>query len=66
MTNYDYIKNISLEKLGHYLCDKMDSVTIGNYCGCEICPVNDKYCRIGAGTGKNGFIEWLKEEHKDK
>lgn len=64
MTNYEYIKNISLEKLGHFLCDSMDEIEINGYCGCEICPVNDEYCRIGADLSKNGFIEWLKEERK--
>ena len=61
MTNYEYIKNISLEKLGHYLCDKMDDVEAKGYSGCEICPVYG-CCRIE--LDENGFINWLKEEYK--
>ena len=58
MTRYEYIKNIGLDKLAHYLCDQMDNVEVDGRYGCEICPV-EELCFIGS---RNGFVEWLKQE----
>ena len=51
MTNYEWLKSMSVEELGHELCRISE---------CERCPVSDK-CELG----KNGYITWLKEENKD-
>ena len=52
MTNETWIKSLPAEELGHELC---------RLCDCGRCPVQKK-CR----RGKNGFITWLKEKHKDE
>lgn len=53
MTNFEEIKELTLEQLAIKLCNL--------YCGdCKHCPV-EKQCSVGC----NGFIPWLKEEAKE-
>ena len=56
MNNFEWLKNQEdLERLGHELCDLQDKLADS----CGTCPVNH-FCSYG----RNGFIEWLKQEHK--
>lgn len=57
MNNYEYLKNITIEQMGHFLCESMDYQTEGH--PCDRCPMHDK-CRLGL----NGWLDWLKEEKK--
>ena len=53
MDNYTYITTAGdLEAVGHELCDLQED--------CQYCPVRER-CIPGY---VNGFIEWLKEEHR--
>lgn len=52
MTNYEWVKSMPVEELGHELCRLSD---------CGRCPVSE-ICE----RGKNGYITWLKEKHKDE
>lgn len=60
MNRYEYMKNINIEQLGHFLCDSMDDLTEGH--PCEHCPVNNICC--AAEFMGNGWLNWLKGEHK--
>ena len=51
MTNEEYIKKADSEKLSQLLCWMSD---------CLRCKVSD-HCKMA----KNGYMQWLKEEHKD-
>lgn len=59
MDNYTYLKSLSLEDMGHFLCYNTESQTKDEFYPCEICPMNDK-CQAGS----NGWITWLREEKK--
>ena len=60
MTNYEHIKELDIEQLGHFLCNSMDELVEG-YC-CEHCPVRD-HCHADELQG-NGWLNWLKEVKK--
>lgn len=53
MTNYEKIKEMTLEELGDFLCDFVD-VKVGD---CDECPAQE-YCRKGC----NGFKGWLEQD----
>lgn len=59
MTNYEYLKNIGIEKLSHFLCEETEHETINSFpkddC-CEHCPV-----KVRCFPGHNGWLSWLKE-----
>jgi len=57
MNKYEYMKNINIEQMGHFLCDAMEDSE--DDFPCERCPMNGK-----CTEGINGWVEWLKEEHK--
>ena len=59
MSNYDVLKNMTVEELGHFFCNTMEIIgenTTSGLC-CSICPV-ENICM----KGKNGFITWLEKE----
>lgn len=62
MTNYEYMKSITIEQLGHFLCNSMDDATVKGNTSCDICPMWSK-CHAEAFSG-NGWFYWLKEEKK--
>lgn len=55
MTNFEVIKELTLEQLATKLCNLYQDAD-----DCHKCPVA-AYCRVG----RNGFIPWLKEEAKE-
>lgn len=60
MNNYEYLKNINIEQMGHFLCSQMDEVSDrDDYFPCECCPMREK-----CDAGQNGWLQWLKEEKK--
>lgn len=62
MNNYDSIKSMSLEEVGHYLCEQMDYVAPGDNSGCDICPMWPM-CNV-SDLNDNGWTKWLKEAKK--
>lgn len=61
MTKYEYLKNTTFENAAKFLCELVQDVDMdGNITDlCERCPAT-RYCY----SGHNGFIDWLKEDHK--
>ena len=62
MTNYEYLKNVNIEQLSHFLCDETDLETFNSFPdddACDRCPVNGRCI-----PGRNGWLSWLKEEKK--
>lgn len=59
MNNYEYMKNINIEQLSHFLCEAMEYLSEEEYYPCDRCPMHDR-CREGA----NGWLDWLREERK--
>ena len=57
MTNYEHIKELDIEQLGHFLCDSMDD--LGSDYPCDHCPMNYKCV-----DGVNGWFAWMSEEKK--
>lgn len=57
MTNYEKIKEMTLEELATFLCNSFDEA----FNNCEECPARE-YCRKGC----NGFKVWLESEAKDE
>lgn len=55
MTNFEVIKELTLEQLATKLCNLYQDAD-----DCHKCPVAE-YCR----SGRTGFIPWLKEEAKE-
>lgn len=60
MNNYDSIKNMSLEDVGHYLCEAMDYAAPLDKSGCDVCPMWS-ICST-SDFKDNGWVNWLKEE----
>lgn len=56
MTNFEYVKSMSIDDLGRFLCCLGDF----NESQCGMCRVSGR-CHFGG----NGFVEWLKEDRKD-
>ena len=56
MNNYEWLKKKDLETIGHEMCELVSD----EFDDCSRCPVT-RFCDVG----KNGFIEWLKQE-KDR
>ena len=59
MTNFEYIKGLNCQQLGHFLCEFMDDAYQEDIC--KKCPVKDK-CHKNSLL--NGWITWLMEEHR--
>lgn len=59
MNNYEYLKNITIEQMSHFLCDSMETNEVGDKTSCDICPMWNR-CRTGDGHG-NGWLDWLRE-----
>ena len=61
MTNYEYMKNTTFENTAKFLCLIVQEVDVEGTITdlCEMCPAT-QYCY----EGHNGFLDWLKEEHK--
>lgn len=57
MTNFEYIKTLDLDQLGHFLCDTMDDFAPGDGWTCDNCPVANGCC-----ARRNGWINWLRGE----
>ena len=62
MDNYTHIKSLSLEGVGHYLCETMDYVAPEDNSGCDICPMWP-ICNA-KDLQENGWINWLMEKKK--
>ena len=60
MDNYTHIKTLSLEDVGHYLCETMDYVVLEDKSSCDICPMWSK-CKESTN---NGWTNWLREAKK--
>ena len=60
MNNYDSMKSMSLEDVGHYLCEQMDYVAPEDNSGCDICPM--WHICSAQDFKDNGWVNWLKEE----
>ena len=64
MNNYEYLKNITIEQMSHFLCQMVEDEfykTHGdNEWQCDKCPVRDK-CEAARMNG-NGWFHWLREE----
>ena len=63
MNNYEYLKNITIEQMGHFLCDMVEHEFYKTHDDsewqCDTCPVQDKCKEI-----ENGWLVWLKEVKK--
>lgn len=63
MNNYDYLKNITIEQMSHFLCQMVEDEfykTHGdNEWQCDKCPVQDRCQEF-----ENGWLDWLKEAKK--
>lgn len=62
MKNFEMmgVKPEDVPTMGHMLCEMQF-----DYDQCEHCPVAEK-CFPWGPTSKNGFINWLEEEHEKK
>ena len=49
-TNFDEIKDMTVEQAGHYICEE-----INNNVGCDECPFTHR-----CSDGHTGVTEWLK------
>ena len=61
MNNYEYMKNVGMEQMSHYLCEAMEYLSDEEYWPCARCPMNEK---CDTSLGGNGWLHWLKEEKK--
>lgn len=60
MNNYDSIKNMTIDEMGHFLCGVMDDVAPIYSTGCDICPM--WHICSAQDFKDNGWVNWLKEE----
>ena len=63
MNNYDYLKNITIEQMSHFLCQMVEDEFYKTHDDsewqCDKCPVQDRCQECG-----NGWLDWLKEAKK--
>lgn len=62
MDNYKHLKTLSVEDMGHFLCETMDEVAPEDNSGCDICPMWP-ICNA-RDLQENGWINWLKEKKR--
>lgn len=63
MNNYEYLKNITIEQMSHFLCQMVEDEFYKTHDDsewqCDKCPVQDR-CQ----ESENGWLDWLKEAKK--
>ena len=63
MNNYEYLKNITIEQMSHFLCQMVEDEFYKTHDDsewqCDKCPVQDRCQERG-----NGWLDWLREEKK--
>ena len=60
MTNYEYLKNINIEQLSHFLCDQTELEGTKSFPEGDVCESCPMYGRCF--ENHNGWLDWLKEE----
>lgn len=63
MNNYEYLKNITIEQMSHFLCQMVEDEFYKTHDDsewqCDKCPVQDRCQEI-----RNGWLDWLMEAKK--